>query len=97
MLVSRRMNKGALFLGTTPEVEYDSSCPSIVGVKNVRSLQSAALNYVHLRDMVLRLKRVFLFVLDSVILSVLDPRKCEYLKDYSLHFEHAYMTTYLAS
>ena len=32
-----------------------------------------------------------------VILSVLDPRKCEYLKDYSLHFEHAYMTTYLAS
>ena len=32
-----------------------------------------------------------------VILSVLDPRKCEYLKDYSLYFEHAYMTTYLAS
>ena len=26
-------------------------------------------------------------------LSVLDPRKCEYLKDYSLDFEHAYMTT----
>ena len=25
-----------------------------------------------------------------VILSVLDPRKCEYLKDYSLDFEHAY-------
>ena len=24
-----------------------------------------------------------------VILSVLDPRKCEYLKDYSLDFEHA--------
>ena len=35
--------------------------------------------------------------LDRVILSVLDPRKCEYLKDYSLDFEHAYMTTYLAS
>ena len=32
-----------------------------------------------------------------VILSVLDPRKCEYLKGYSLDFEHAYMTTYLAS
>ena len=32
-----------------------------------------------------------------VILSVLDPRKCEYLKDCSLDFEHAYMTTYLAS
>ena len=32
-----------------------------------------------------------------VILSVLDPRKCEYLKDYSLDFEHEYMTTYLAS
>ena len=31
------------------------------------------------------------------ISSVLDPRKCEYLKDYSLDFEHAYMTTYLAS
>ena len=28
-----------------------------------------------------------------MILSVLDPRKCEYLKDYSLYFEHAYMTT----
>ena len=33
----------------------------------------------------------------SVILLVLDPRKCEYLKDYSLDFEHAYMTTYIAS
>ena len=33
----------------------------------------------------------------SVILSVLDPRKWEYLKDYSLDFEHAYMTTYFAS
>ena len=32
-----------------------------------------------------------------VILSVLDSRKCEYLKDYSLDFEHAYMTTCLAS
>jgi len=32
-----------------------------------------------------------------VVLAVLDPRKCEYLKDYSLDFEHAYMTTYLAS
>ena len=32
-----------------------------------------------------------------VILSVLDTRKCEYLKDYSLDFEHAYMTAYLAS
>ena len=32
-----------------------------------------------------------------MILSVLDPRKCEYLKDYSLGFEHAYMATYLAS
>jgi hypothetical protein len=33
----------------------------------------------------------------SMILPVLDPRKCEYLKHYSLDFEHAYMTTYLAS
>ena len=33
----------------------------------------------------------------SVILSVIDPRKCEYLKEYSLDFVHAYMTTYLAS
>ena len=32
-----------------------------------------------------------------VILSVVDPRKCEYLKDYSFDFERAYMTTYLAS
>jgi hypothetical protein len=30
-----------------------------------------------------------LFV-SRVIPSVLDPRKCEYLKDYSLDFEHAY-------
>ena len=34
---------------------------------------------------------------NRVILSVLDSRKCECLKDYSLDFEHAYMTTYLAS
>jgi hypothetical protein len=37
------------------------------------------------------------YQLYRVILSVLDPRKCEYLKDCSLDFEHAYMTTYLAS
>ena len=36
-------------------------------------------------------------VMYRVILSVLDPRKSEYLKDYSLDFEQAYMTTYLAS
>ena len=41
--------------------------------------------------------KILLFILYSVILSVLDPRKCEYLKDYSLGFEHAYMTTYLVS
>jgi hypothetical protein len=29
----------------------------------------------------------------NVIFSVLDPRKYEYLKDYSLDFEYAYMTT----
>jgi hypothetical protein len=29
----------------------------------------------------------------SVTLSVLDPRKREYLEDYSLAFEHTYMTT----
>jgi hypothetical protein len=27
------------------------------------------------------------------ILSLLNPRKCKYLKDYSLDFEHTYMTT----
>ena len=32
-----------------------------------------------------------------VILSVLDPRTCEYLKHYSLDFEHEYMIIYLAS
>ena len=36
-------------------------------------------------------------IMYTVILSVLDPRKCEYVKDYLLDFEHAYMTTYLAS
>ena len=39
----------------------------------------------------------YINVLYRVILSVLDPRKWEYLKDDSLDFEHAYMTTYLAS
>jgi hypothetical protein len=33
----------------------------------------------------------------SVILLVLDPRKCKYPKNYSLDFKHAYITTYLAS
>ena len=40
---------------------------------------------------------VLLTSLYRVILSVLDPRKCEYLKDYSLDFEHACTTTYFAS
>ena len=48
-----------------------------------------------------RFKYIYTFnkytVIYRVILSVLDPRKCEYLKDYSLDLEHAYMTTYLAS
>jgi len=33
----------------------------------------------------------------KVILSVIDPRKCEFLKHYSLDFEYAYTTTYLIS
>ena len=40
---------------------------------------------------------VYHLAIYRVILSVLDPRKCEYLKDYPLDFEHAYMTTYLTS
>ena len=44
-----------------------------------------------------RTEKAWQMNLYRVILSVLDPRKCEYLKDYSLDFEHAYMTTYLAS
>ena len=47
--------------------------------------------------MVLKPQKEILWALYRVILSVLDPRKCERLKDYSLDFEHAYMTTYLAS
>jgi hypothetical protein len=39
----------------------------------------------------------YVTMLYRLILSVLDPRKCEYLRDYSLYFEHACMTTYLAS
>jgi hypothetical protein len=31
-------------------------------------------------------------ILYRVILSVLDPKKCEYLKNYLLDFEHEYMT-----
>ena len=41
--------------------------------------------------------QAFVLSICKVILSVLDLRKCEYLKDYSLDFEHAYMTTHLAS
>ena len=40
---------------------------------------------------------VYHLVIYTGILFVLDPRKCEYLKDYSLDFEYVYMTTYLAS
>ena len=32
----------------------------------------------------------FFDVIYSVILSVVDPRKCKYLKDCSLDFEHAW-------
>ena len=38
---------------------------------------------------------IYHLIIYRVILSVLDPQKCEYLKDYSLDFEHAYMITYL--
>ena len=46
---------------------------------------------------IIKLKFLNLPSICSVILSVLDPRKYDYLKDYSLDFEHAYMTTHLAS
>ena len=53
------------------------------------------------QTLVLKMIHVTLWSLTTyiyrVILSVLDPRKCEYFKDYSLDFQHAYMTTYLAS
>ena len=55
-----------------------------------RSLQDS---YYNNRSTSIEIK----FPFYSVILSVLDPRKCEYRKGYSLDFEHAYMTTYLAS
>jgi hypothetical protein len=43
-------------------------------------------------------KEAVTILIYRVILSALDPRKCEYIRDYSLDFEHAYMTTtYLAS
>ena len=42
-------------------------------------------------------KQALSITIYRVILSVPDPRKCEYLKDCSLDFEHACMTTYLAS
>jgi hypothetical protein len=40
-------------------------------------------------------KHNYILILYRVILSVLDPRKCEYFKDYLLDSEHAYtyMTT----
>ena len=40
--------------------------------------------------------RIYIYI-HRVILSVLNPGKCECLKDYSLDLEHACMTTYLAS
>jgi len=54
------------------------------------------LSVVRYRQLIL-FNCIFSRMLYRVIVSVLDPRKCEYLKDYSLDFEHAYMTTYLAS
>ena len=53
--------------------------------------------YVNQHGVVFHMCYMFNGTLYRVILSVLDPRKCEYLKDYSLDFEHAYMTTHLAS
>jgi hypothetical protein len=45
-------------------------------------------NYKHATHKIIPSSGIYLY---SVILSVLDPRKCEYLKDYLLDFEHAYM------
>ena len=52
---------------------------------------------IHEAAVVIRPNAIIHFVYYRVILLLLDPRKCEYLKDYSLDFEYAYMTTYLAS
>jgi uncharacterized membrane protein len=54
--------------------------------KSINDLQSIINTYIYIYIYIYR-----------VILTVLGPRKCKYLKDYSLDFEHAYMTTYLAS
>jgi hypothetical protein len=64
------------------QISPTSHLPSIIAIKQKLKKRFATRHVV---------------ILYRVILSVLDPRKCEYLKDYSLDFEHAYMTTYLAS
>ena len=65
-------------------VNSTSKCQIIEG----RILRYLLKSYVHL---------LWFLTKYRVILSALDPRKCEYLKDYSLDLEHAYMTTILAS
>jgi hypothetical protein len=34
------------------------------------------------------LRRIYVGIIYRVIFSVLEPRKCEYVKDYLLDFEH---------
>ena len=59
---------------------------SVAGIRMLMSLCSPSVSSIQ-----------YAWILYRMIVSVLDPRKCEYLKNCSLDFEHAYMTTYLAS
>ena len=75
--------------------------PKLLHGKSCFYLQGADLTALLRNKLMLggsvRLDRRVIRLVYRMILSVLEPRKCEYLKDYSLDFEHAYMTTYLAS
>ena len=87
--------RGGGLLVKTNALEFTHPAPSSSQVRNEWSCTATVPMRHHDEDKraapVLHLRNY------SVILSVLDPRKCEYLKDCSLDFEHAYMTTYLAS
>ena len=66
---------------------------------NVLSCSLVTVRPEILRGLLNCLTQLFIVIvhLYRVILSILDSTKCEYLKDYSLDFEHAHMITYLAS
>jgi competence transcription factor ComK len=69
-----------------------------VMITNTSTMQVQMLYHSIVTKSIIRTAMLYINIyIYRVILLVLDPRKCKYLKDYLLDFEHAYMTTYIAS